>query len=274
MFPDKVIAAVYRGRPDADSTIEALERWAEMHHVRPWVLDREDPLPIEPDEGTLAVSLGGDGTFLRMAQRVAAHDTPVLGVNLGSLGFLTQTSSDRLTGALDAILEGKFSIEERLRLEAEHQGVRVSALNEMVLSRADVDGFTEIDLFWEGEFISRYPGDGLIVSTPSGSTAYSLAAYGPLIAPQHQCITVTPLNVHGVALRPLVLPAEARLVAEVRRPGWLIVDGTRATRFEPGDQVSIRRSPQPTRIIVPVERPGFFRLLAEKLRWGYGHPAP
>jgi NAD+ kinase len=188
------------------------------------------------------------------------------------LGFLTQTSSRQLTSALDQVLAGEYSLEERLRVEASCGEKRVSALNEIVLSRRDVDDFTEIVLSWDEEFISRYPGDGVIIAAPSGSTAYALASQGPIVFPTLECLLVTPLNVHALGLRPLILPVEAELVAEMRYPGWLIADGMKVLELESGARVLLHRSPHPTRVIVLRERPGFFRLLAEKLGWGRDHP--
>lgn len=271
MYPEKIVTVAHPGRPDASRAVEMLRRWAKAHNVKLWVLGLEDPLPLEPDEGTLAVSLGGDGTFLKTARLAAEYDTPILGINLGSLGFLTQTNSEALVSALDQVLAGDFHIEERLRLKAEHKGKCLSALNDVVLSRADVDDFTEVDLYGDGEFISRYPGDGVIVSTPSGSTAYALAAYGPVVCPRLQCITVTPLNAHVVSLRPLVLPAEAEIVAEMRYAGWLVVDGSKTVKLTARDRVTVCRAPHSTWVITLDRHPGFFRLMSEKLGWGRGH---
>jgi len=272
MYPETIIAVVNRRKPEAPEALEALERWAKAHDVCLRVLSLRDPLPLEPDEGCLAVSLGGDGTFLRCAYLVADYETPILGINVGSLGFLTQTSSQQLPAALDRVLEGEYTLEERLRLEASYGDKKISALNEIVLSRRDIDGFTEVALRWDGEFLSCYPGDGVIIATPSGSTAYSLAAQGPILFPTLDCLIVTPLNVHALGLRPLVLPAEAELVAEMDYPGWLIVDGMKEAELEAGARVRLRRSPHPTRVIAFKDRPGFFKLLAEKLGWGRDHP--
>jgi len=272
MYPKKILAVVHPRRPEAPAALSELERWAKAHRVRHWAITLKEPLPVEPDEEFLAVSLGGDGTFLRCAQLVAEYETPILGVNVGSLGFLTQTSSRELTRALDQVLAGEYLLEERLRVEARCGERRVSALNEIVLSRRDVDDFTEIVLSWNGEFISRYPGDGLIVAAPSGSTAYALASQGPIIFPTLECLLITPLNVHALGLRPLILPVEAELAAEMRHPGWLIVDGMKELELESGARVLLRRSPHPTRVVALRERPGFFKLLAEKLGWGRDHP--
>jgi NAD+ kinase len=270
MVPRAILAVVNRSRPEAHEAVRSLERWAEAHEVECRVLALRERLPVEPDERFLAVSLGGDGTFLRCAGLVAEHRTPVLGINVGSLGFLTQTNSRELVPALDQVLAGDYTIEERMRVEADCGGLQVSALNEIALVRTDVDDFTEIELTWRGELISRYPGDGVIIAAPSGSTAYSLAAAGPVVFPSLECFLVTPLNVHTFGLRPLILPADAQLMAEMRYPGWLLVDGMKIAKLLPEDRIEIRRSPYPTRLVVLGDGPGFFQLLAGKLCWGVG----
>ncbi len=265
---EKILAVVNERKPEAPSAVEALRRWAKAHHARLWIIKLAEPLPVKPTEEFLALSLGGDGTFLRCAHLVAEYGTPILGVNLGSLGFLTQMSSQDLINALDQVMSGEYELEERMRLEAHHGSQQVSALNDLVLTRRDVDHFMEVHLYWREEFIGRYPGDGVIVATPSGSTAYSLAARGPIVFPTLECLLITPLNVHALGLHPLLLPAETELLAEARRPGWLIADGTKALELEPGERVLIRRSPHRTRIVVLQSHPSFLRLLTEKLRWG------
>lgn len=276
VFPKAILAVVYEKRPGAAEAVDSLKRWAKAHELSHWVVPLRAPFPKEPDEEWLAISLGGDGTFLHCAYRVAPYGTPVLGVNLGSLGFLTQTGARELLSALDEVLAGRFRLEERMRLRVSWEEREWSALNEIVLARRDVDDFTEITLRWGDEEIGSYPGDGVIVATPSGSTAYSLAAHGPVLHPTLEGMLVTPLNVHTLTLRPLVLPAppdidpDEELLAEMGYPGWLLVDGMKEAELEPGDRVRIGRSPHPTRLVVLEKHQGFFPLLRGKLGWGRG----
>lgn len=274
MRPTRIIAVVHQGRADAPTAIETLRHWCEIHDVALSSLVLGDHrLPVEPDASTLALSMGGDGTFLHTARLVAAHETPVLGINLGSLGFLTQTGTESIVQALDQVWNDQISIEPRLRLEAVVRDQTKSALNDVVISRPDVDTTTAIDLYRDGEtFIGRYPGDGLILSAPSGTTAYSLASGGPIVDPTLASITVTPLNAHRISLRPLVLPPDAELTAELRRPGWLVLDGEKQAKLDAGETVRIRRSPTDTQVIVLNDRLGFFDLLSKKLGWSWGYP--
>ncbi len=268
MYPKEILAIVYTRRAEAPSVAERLRAWAESQKIRAWILPFSEELPITPSKDFLAVSLGGDGTFLRCAQLVAPFDVPILGVNVGSLGFLTQINSDELIRALEQVRSGQYSIEERMRLEVKTGSQSATGLNEVVLSRLDVDDFTEVDLYWDSEWISRYPGDGVMIATPSGSTAYSLAAYGPILFPNVDSILITPLNVHALGLRPLVLPADAKLKAEMHYPGHLLVDGIKIARLKPNDRIEVSRSAHPTRIVIPDQHPSFFQLLSDKLGWG------
>ncbi len=270
-YPKAILTVVRRGRPEAAALAEELRRWAEAQGIELWRILLDDPLPVQPDGGFLAISLGGDGTFLKCAQLVAAHGTPILGVNVGSLGFLTPLHAHELFPALEAIQRGDYTIEERMRVEADYRGLRAHALNEVTLTRLDVESFTEIELLWDEEPIGVYPGDGVIVATPSGSTAYSLAARGPVVHPRVECLLITPLNAHALGLRPLVLPADSELTALVKAPGWLLADGIKIWRLEPGDRLTFRRAELRTRILVPYGRKSFFRVLEEKLGWG-GRP--
>lgn len=274
MRPTQIIAVVHRGRADAPEAIETLRRWCETHDVALSSINLGDEhLPIEPDDRTMALSMGGDGTFLHTARLVAPHGTPILGINLGSLGFLTQTGTESIVQALDQVWNDAISIEPRLRLQASVRQRSMSALNDVVISRPDVDTTTAIDLYRDRTtFVGRYPGDGLILSTPSGTTAYNLASGGPIVDPRLDSITVTPLNAHRISLRPLVLPPDVELTAELHRSGWLVLDGEKHAKLEAGEAVHVRRAAEDTQTIVLSDRLGFFDLLSKKLGWSWGYP--
>jgi NAD+ kinase len=224
----------------------------------------------------LLVVLGGDGTLLAVARAVGARRVPILGVNLGSLGFLTDTPREELFPTLEAVLAGRLSVEERMRFDVavERRGERLEdfhALNDAVISNTALSRMVHLETRADGAPVTTYHADGLIVATPTGSTAYSLSAGGPLVLPTFEAIVLTPICAHTLTQRPLVLPETC--VVEVRvadtRGGQvhLTVDGQVGRDLEPGDCVSVRRSAHPARLLVPPER-NRFAVLRAKLRWG------
>ena len=232
----------------------------------------------------LLVTLGGDGTLLRGARLVTGEKIPVLGINLGHLGFLTSSSGSNLAGAFEHLRDGDFVLDHRVTLEAVilddsgKPGESRIALNDFVVhSRAA--RVSRLDLFvGEGgvdDEIGSFSADGVIVSTPTGSTAYSLSAGGPIVAPEVDCILVTPVCPHTLALRPLVLAADERvIIKEVDPAGDLVltVDGQEAVSIVPGSVVEIRKGT----VRVPLLRfPGytFFSTLRRKLNWALPSPS-
>jgi NAD+ kinase len=226
----------------------------------------------------LLVTLGGDGTLLSGARMVAAAGTPVLGVNLGHLGFLTSVGEDELTEALDRIAAGDYRLEHRFTLEARvrdasgAEGPPFVALNDAVLHKGGLARMLRIALHIGEEppvEVGTYSADGIILSTPTGSTAYSLSAGGPIVVPTVDCLVATPICPHTLAVRPLVFDAASVLMVEVRSPGAeviLTVDGQDGARLEPGQMLVVRRG----RASVPLVRfegQSFFTTLREKLHW-------
>ncbi|MBI3460465.1 NAD(+)/NADH kinase [Candidatus Acetothermia bacterium] len=221
----------------------------------------------------LAVSIGGDGTFLKAARYAAPLQIPLLGFNTGALGFLPQTTAEELTVVLQRVLEGQFTIEERSRLGGEFVNAEnsarqeFSALNEVVVSHVRPDRFTDIELWCGSELIASYPGDGVILATPTGSTAYSLSAGGPIAEPELPILLVTPLASHQLAIRPLILDGHRPLRLVARFPAQVMVDGERFGSLQPGAEVHIRSSPFKTRLVILKSAPSFFARLAQKLNW-------
>ncbi len=247
-------------------TLAILKAWCSLKGVKGIpVLDNVQN--IEP-EGALIVALGGDGTVLRAAEMFAQFEIPILGANLGSLGFLTQVRATSLTQALEEILNGHFTIEPRMRLFYKTDEQTGTVLNDLVFLGEGATRFCELDLFHdESGVIATYPGDGLIISTPTGSTAYNLSAGGPVIVPETDCLVVTPLATHCLGLRPLVFPAEVKLVVRVRTRTTLIADGDVIANLVPQAEVAVTRASIPTLLIRMGDTPPFFRFLAEKLNW-------
>lgn len=235
--------------------------------------------PLDPAEVDLLLTLGGDGTLLRGARMVAGLDVPVLGVNLGHLGFLTSVPEDEIEVSLHRVFSGDYVLDHRFTLEAGvfhedgSEGERFLALNDFVLHQRGVARMTRLDLFvgTDGalEEIGSFSGDGVILATPTGSTAYSLSAGGPLIVPSVECIVVTPIAPHTLAVRPLVIPSAREVVVRGLDPDEalvLTVDGQVGKELAPGDQIRVRRSP----IRIPLVRlpeQSFFSTLRRKLNW-------
>jgi NAD+ kinase len=223
----------------------------------------------------VALSLGGDGTFLSTARLVGDTDQPILGVNLGFLGFLTELSLDEIYDYLGRILDGDFDIEERVRLEAHHlkEGEVVGsykALNDVVIHKGTLARIIDLETFIDGEKITNHRADGLIVSTPTGSTGYSLAAGGPILEPSLDAIVITPICPHPLTDRPLVvLPNRSIEVHLVSDSGevYLTLDGQKGVALQRGDRIRVHLSPRPVRLIRAGVR-SFYEVLSTKLQWG------
>lgn len=239
-----------------------------------------DPLPDDPGELDLLVTLGGDGTFLRGVRRVAEARVPVLGVNLGRLGFLTSVPAEDVAAALETVLSGAAVLDRRFTLEGRVIGPDGSpreslwALNDLVLHKRGVARVVGLDLEVEeadgaADTIGSFTGDGVIVASPTGSTAYSLSAGGPIIVPTMECIVVTPISPHTLAMRPLLLPADVRVtIRAVARADDLVLtgDGQVGVDVAPDDRVVVGKGPNPVDL---VRLPGqtFFDTLRRKLNW-------
>jgi NAD+ kinase len=247
------------------------------------VVAAEDPAAAVP--GTTAVPaermgeaidvmviLGGDGTFLRGASLVADHGVPLLGINLGSLGFLAHYRIAEARAAVEAALEGRLPIEERMRLEVtvRSQGREVEsrcALNEAVIQRSAAR-LLDLTAELNGDVITTYKADGLIVSTPTGSTAYSLAAGGPILTPDLEAIVLTPICPHTLTNRPVVVRADERVkVTNVSaHPVTMTVDGLWTRDLLSGESIEARKAARPLRTFRAAS--GFFAVLRRKLSWG------
>ena len=201
----------------------------------------------------LAISIGGDGTMLRTVDLVSDHDVPVLGVNLGQLGYLVETQAADLDGAMRRFLSGDHAIEERMRLEVrvEGTGQLASALNEAVLEKTAQGHTVRLAASVDGEHFATFTADGLIVATPTGSTAYALSARAPIVSPTHRALVLTPVAPHMLFDRSLVVEPEAVLRLEVRgwRPAALLLDGRHGGMLEEGDAIVCGASPHPARLV-------------------------
>ncbi|MGB9885888.1 MAG: NAD(+)/NADH kinase [Moorellales bacterium] len=221
------------------------------------------------------VALGGDGTLLAAAQLAVTGDKPLLGVNLGHLGFLTEVELPDLFPGLERLLAGDYRLEERMLLKGEvwregERGGSFCALNDLVVSRGAFSRLLELRTYVEEDFVATYPADGLIVSTPTGSTAYSLAAGGPIIVPSLEVILLTPICPHTFYARPLVIEADRQVRIRVeteRAEAMLTVDGQRGYPLRWGDEVRVTKAPRRLRLVKLGTR-SFFQIMRQKLHLG------
>ncbi|MDQ3646685.1 MAG: NAD(+)/NADH kinase [Actinomycetota bacterium] len=227
---------------------------------------------VEVDGGPpdLVVSLGGDGTMLRAAQLAHGEDAPLLGVNLGTLGYLTEVDAAEADAALGAMFDGRFELEERMMLACEVTDERPETfvgLNEVLVERSGSHRLVRLTVSIGGESLAAFNADGIIVATPTGSTAYALSAGGPIVSPRAQCLVVVPVSPHMIFSRPFVLAPDETVEITVQEPGHeaeLTLDGSIGRALTPSSRVVVRRHPRPLRL-VRLEGPGFLERLRTKL---------
>ncbi len=235
------------------------------------VVSREEIGKKHPD---FALVLGGDGTLLSAARSVAHEGVPILAVNLGSLGFLTEVPLNELYVALEAVDQGQCPVEERsvldCRLIRHEQCITQNfALNDVVVNKSAISRLVEFDLYIDGNFVFQYKADGVIIATPTGSTAYSLAAGGPVLMPSVDAFVVTPVCPHSLTHRPLVVTETSQIELQVEtgeEQAFLSIDGQIGVPVEHGDRVLCRRAGHTVKIMRI--RRTFFDILRNKLKWG------
>ncbi len=227
-----------------------------------------------PGLADLLIVLGGDGTLLSMARAVGDLGVPIMGVNLGGLGFLTATTLDEMLPSLHAVLEGRMVVEERLMLVARviRNGaalVEHMALNDIVITKSAMSRIINLAVSVEGEYATAYRADGLIISTPTGSTAYSLSAGGPIVFPSADAIVLTPICSHTLTNRPIVLPASHRIEVTVQSDQeiMLTVDGQVGVGLRERDVVEVVKAAAHIRLVRVLQK-DFFSVLRTKLKWG------
>ena len=265
-----------------------------IHSILDWCAERDLSVVLEketaaltPDRSTLTVLkpelpgqvdllliLGGDGTLLSMARLVGDLGVPILGVNLGGLGFLTALTVDELFPALEAVRREEMVIEERMMLSARvvRQGERLSeyaALNDVVITKSAMSRIINLEVSVEGQLATAYRADGLIVSTPTGSTAYCLSAGGPIVFPTMDAVVLTPICSHTLTNRPIVLPATQRIAITLLtdQDVMLTLDGQVGFSLRIEDTVEVRRAAARTRLLRFPQK-HFFSVLRTKLKWG------
>ena len=246
--------------------------FAEPSLASVWNVPPLDGVPL-----TFMLTLGGDGTLLRGARMLKGRETPVLGINLGRVGFLTSATRDQLDQALDALVTGAYVVERRLALAVSIIGAdgvarsQQHALNDVVVHKGGVARVVRMNVVIEGEEVGPYSADGIIVATPTGSTAYSLSAGGPILVAGVESMVITPICAHTLAVRPIVVPGRFTINIEPIAP-WaddLLVsyDGQVGTTLSSGDKVVVRRAPSDVHLI-RLGPEGFLTRMRKKLQWG------
>jgi NAD+ kinase len=272
-------------QPDCKEIVGRLVAWAKGREIK-IVLDRQAgrglDLPVLDRAELCAkvdmiIAVGGDGTLLSAARSLGTRDIPILGINLGSLGFLTEVNRDEMEACLDRICDGEMVAEPRMRLEVTvHRGdqeiASYLALNDVVFTRTAPGGMVDLETFADGIKVTNYHADGLIIATPTGSTAYSLSAAGPILLPVLEAILLTPICPHSLNQRPLVVPQQTEVEVHVQLgPGaeaaTLSIDGQEGLELGNRDRVVTKRSPHDARIVASPLR-NRFEILHTKLHWG------
>ena len=229
-----------------------------------------------PEDIECVLVLGGDGTLLQAARELLQRHIPLLGINLGTLGFLTSAEKSELPKCLDSVLDDSCSIDERMMLEgvAYHGSEKIQmniALNDVIIARAGFSRLVELKIYVNGELLSIYNADGIIVSTPTGSTGYSLSAGGPIIFPQTDVIVITPICPHSLQAKSLVVSGEDRIMIEIGRrrktqkeEAMVTFDGRSAQELETGDRIEIYKAQETTQLIRLKGR-SFYQVLQNKI---------
>jgi len=273
-------------KPGLELALEKFLPMAERNGVR-WSISKEledkcdRPREEFLEDAELAgwadiiVAFGGDGTILKAARIAGPRGIPVLGVNLGKLGFLAEIGLEELDDGLGKLLCGDFEVEERIALEAwinEGDDDRVAGLNDIVIGRVGFSRTIEVEIVISGELVSLYTADGLIISTPTGSTAYSLSAGGPILYPTMDALIITPICPLVLSICPMVVPGDRLLAVTVRSDHEglvLTADGQVERKLRSGDRIFIRRADYLVKLI-NLRGKSFYEVLRTKLMWGVG----
>ena len=254
---ERVAIVVHDGKPGADAARDEIEG----------LLSSKGSV-VDGDHPDLVVSLGGDGTMLRAAQLAHAHDAPLIGVNLGTLGYLTEVDAEHAAAALERVFAGDYTLEARMMLECRSRSEIHVGLNEVLIERSGRHRLVRLEVRVNGERLASFNADGVIVATPTGSTAYALSAGGPIVSPRAQCLVVVPVSAHMIFSRPFVLTpddiVEVTVDESSGREASVAVDGTAGWDLPPGAVVEIRRHDRDLRL-VRLAGPKFLARLRAKL---------
>lgn len=242
------------------------------------IYDKVEPIPNELVEKGFdcAIVLGGDGTILHAITPLVYYHIPILGVNMGTVGFLANVELEELESALDLLLQGKYTFDERMMLEGtvyrNSQRIFQSAgVNDIAISRSGFSRIIRFKIWVNGELVDSYGADGVVISTPTGSTGYNLSAGGPVVSPRSEVLIITPISPHSLTCRSIVVSGDETILLEVERIGhnhmeeaFITVDGQHGTRLKGNDYIEIKRATVKTRLI-NVSSTGFYEVLRSKM---------
>ena len=278
----KIGIFIKKGAPEARDVVNDLLLCLKEKHLKFFVEEEAaSSLGIKGIQGRLIPSkvdmivvFGGDGTILSVARLVGSRSVPILGVNLGGLGFITEISKDEVCGSINNILSGKYSFEERIMLIADvyRNGKKLkqhNALNDIVLHKSAIARMIELDIHINNKYVTTFKADGLIISTPTGSTAHSLSAGGPILYPTLESFLMTPICPHTLTSRPIVLPDAFTLDISIKKGDdvYLTLDGQEGLPLKVNDKVRIKKADYKTRFLHLHDR-DYFKVLRTKLNWG------
>lgn len=270
----------HTGKPVAMALTTELETFLDNRGVNSRII--EEPNHTNLAEFDVVIVLGGDGTLLNAARLTSEVQVPVFGVNVGHLGFLTEVETDGLFPAVERLLSGNYQLEQRMLIEAsvKRKGEIIGtylALNDFVITRGTFARIIDLSIFVDSQHVTDYVADGIIVATPTGSTAYSLSAGGPIIEPLLESICVTPICAHSLASRSVLARPQAQVCVRLNSASeevMLTIDGQHGFPLQTGDQIAIKRAVQPA-LFVKLSGRGFFQVLHSRLKmpqtWGGIH---
>lgn len=281
----KKIGLVVKSDAEAKRKADELERWLrskKMAVIRkktaaPGQENADSNLPAAPSELSCIFVLGGDGTFLSAVRWIGDQDIPILGIKFGAVGFLAEIEAESLYAAAEKVLEGDFSLRSRMRLSVKVSRqkkilAQETVLNDVVINRGALARLAHIETYIDDHYLTTYSADGLIVATPTGSTAYSLAAGGPVIHPQVPGIILTPICPFTLTNRPLIVPEAAKIkikLVEGASDNILTFDGQKGLEINDQDEIFIQKGPHPINMITLPGRQ-YFDILKNKLKWSGG----
>jgi len=256
-------------QPEVAKVASELAQWFQKRSIRASMEPGTSP------QADLCVVVGGDGTLLAAARLMGEHQLPILAINYGGMGFLTEVTREEMYDALESVLAGKTVTNSRMMMEVTvHRDDALvegyQALNDVVIHKGTLARIIELDAHVDGQYVSKFRSDGLILSTPTGSTAYNVSAGGPIVYPTMGAIIMTPIASHTLTNRPLVLPPESRVEITLRSVPddvYVTVDGQVGAKLQHGDRVTVRKSQRSVELITPKGK-DFFDVLRGKLKWG------